>query len=132
MALWVAANDERRQLRTPVLARPDDSTSVRSIDGLKVSDVHNWIKLGVHAPLAELSTGEILSARIREGQLPEYVLREADRLMLRPALSEAASRETSMVTLVVILGESSAGKSQPHRASVSGRSGSMRQAMATR
>jgi hypothetical protein len=108
--LHQAAADERNTRRaTPAVpARPQSGGVV----GPRVRDPRNWVRLGVHAPITLLSTGEDLSERARAGELPAYVLREVDRLQLRPVLDAAEDGDEPPVRLVVIVGESSAGKSR--------------------
>jgi hypothetical protein len=66
----------------------------------------------VHAPITLLSDGQDLSDRAAAGELPAYVLRGVDETELRPALQAAADGTPPPVRLVVIVGESAAGKSR--------------------
>ncbi len=82
------------------------------VSKLRVGSTRNWVRLGVHAPITLLSEGVDLSDRAAAGELPGYVLRETDETELRPALRAAVEGALPLVRLVVIVGESSAGKSR--------------------
>jgi hypothetical protein len=77
-----------------------------------VSEFHNWSVLGVHRPITHLATGEDLTARVDAGELPTYVVRARDRSELRPALAAMADGTVSSVRLVLITGQSAAGKTR--------------------
>lgn len=66
----------------------------------------------MHAPITLLSDGQDLSDLAAAGHLPGYVLRKTDEAELRPALQAAADGDPPPVRLVVIVGESAAGKSR--------------------
>lgn len=83
-----------------------------------VAEFQDWEQLGVHRPIALLGTGEEvvdMADRVAAGDLPSYVLREKDvepETGLRPVLAAMASGTGPAVRLVVITGESSAGKTR--------------------
>jgi hypothetical protein len=77
-----------------------------------VGEYTRWFRLGVHRPITLLADGQDLSARVDAGELPGYVLREPDRALLRPALAEAAAGRGPTVRLIVMTGESAAGKTR--------------------
>ncbi|MHA6617754.1 hypothetical protein [Pseudonocardia sp. DLS-67] len=80
-----------------------------------VGEFHEWTRLGVHRPITRLSSGEDLSERVNAGELPAYVLREKDlepRTGLRPVLAAMADGSGPPSGLVLITGESAAGKTR--------------------
>ncbi|MGD9529970.1 MAG: hypothetical protein AB7V44_24680, partial [Pseudonocardia sp.] len=106
------AGKERRARRTAG-ARVVDGTAADGAGSVaRVGDARDWTRWGVHPPITQLADGTDLTTRVREGHLPTYVLREADRLQLRPVLRAADAGEYPPVRLVVICGESSAGKTR--------------------
>lgn len=78
----------------------------------RVAEFTDWERLGVHRPITHLGSGAGLSGRVDAGDLPAYVLREAERGRLRPCLREAAAGQGPPVRLIVITGESTAGKTR--------------------
>ncbi len=108
--LHAAAARERQTRRTnPAAPAP---SPLGAVAGSRVGDPRSWTRLGVHAPITLLSDGQDLSARAAAGELPGYVLREVDQTELRPALQAVADGAPPPVRLVVIVGESAAGKSR--------------------
>jgi hypothetical protein len=103
------ASDERNRSR-PRPATRLDGRAVTSEDGQLplVEQFTDWARLGVHHPITRLSSGVDLSGRLATGVLPSYVLREKDRMELRPALRGAGPP----ARLVLVTGESLAGKSR--------------------
>jgi hypothetical protein len=92
-----------------------------------VGEFTDWARLGVHLPISLLGTGDEIrfsggtrevtdiTARVTAGELPAYVRRDADLepdTGLRAVLSAAAAQSDPPVRLVVVGGESAAGKTR--------------------
>jgi hypothetical protein len=105
----IATRERSIRRANPAPATPEAQAAVARS---RVGDPRSWVRLGVHAPITLLSDGQDVSGRVAAGELPAYVLREADRLQLRPALQAAQRGEGPPVRLIVISGEASAGKTR--------------------
>jgi hypothetical protein len=111
--LYTAAEIDRSASRSASAQARASQVDVRRRQVLpRVADVRDWVRLGVHTPITVLSTGQDLSNEVSAGALPAYVLREADRMQLRPALKAAAESAPPPVRLVVVVGEALAGKTR--------------------
>ena len=82
-----------------------------------VHDFQDWETLGIHRPITRLSSGADLSERAAAGELPTYVPRETDldpdaSTGLRATLAAAAAGTRPVARLVVVVGESLAGKTR--------------------
>ena len=90
-----------------------------------VGQFRRWDLLGVHRPITRLRPTQIesgeqdsadnLEVRIGAGELPAYVIRERDlaaRTGLRPMLADMATQSGPSVRMVLISGESAAGKTR--------------------
>lgn len=83
-----------------------------------VREFTDWALLGVHRPITRLGTGGEavdLTDRVAAGDLPSYVLREKDLepvTGLRAVLAAMATGTGPAVRLVLITGESAAGKTR--------------------
>jgi hypothetical protein len=102
--------------RSALQAAPPPGVGDLAVTGL-VGQFRDWDALGVHRPITRLGSGNDLSGRVAAGELPAYVLRETDLdpdpvTGLRATLAEAAAGTGPPVRLVVITGESSAGKTR--------------------
>ena len=77
-----------------------------------VGKFDDWEVLGVHRPITRLSNGEDLTDRLLRAGLPAYVLRETDLAPdgLRSTLAAVAAGSTTR--LVLISGDSAAGKTR--------------------
>ena len=99
--------------RAALLDAPPTAESLDTAGGAgRVGDGRDWVRLGVHEPITRLADGTDLTDRVKDGHLPAYVLREVDRLQLRPALHSAAAGQGPAARLVVVVGESTAGKTR--------------------
>jgi hypothetical protein len=107
-----AETSARRAGREPGLAARVVVSESDSARLPVVADYRDPYRLGVHRPITQLTDGQDLTDRAAAGGLPDYVLREPDRLQLRPALVQAAAGHGPPVRLVVITGESASGKTR--------------------
>jgi hypothetical protein len=81
----------------------------------RVAGFRDWVRLGVHRPITRLSSGEDMSQQVGAGELPSYVMREKDVepvTGLRPVLAEMADGSGPPTRLVLVTGESAAGKTR--------------------
>jgi hypothetical protein len=102
--------------RSALEAAPPPGVDDLAVTGL-VGRFRDWDALGVHRPITRLGSGNDLSGRVAAGELPTYVLRETDldpdpASGLRATLAAAAAGTGPAARLVVITGESSAGKTR--------------------
>ena len=113
-----AAAERETARRAGILGSPSSAVRDAAADsGARVGAARDWVRLGVHQPITQLSDGTDMTDQVRAGRLPDYVLRTVDEQLLRPALAAAARGEAPAVRLVVVTGESTAGKT---RAAVEG------------
>jgi hypothetical protein len=78
-----------------------------------VRDFTDWDALGVHRPFTVFADRTDRSADVDAGVLPSYVPRDKDEIELRPHLRAMAGPRPPVNTrLIVVTGESSAGKTR--------------------
>lgn len=114
-----AENERVAAAAAPVPWLSDFAVTGRAQDRLPlVAEYRQWARLGVHRPITQVRSGEDLvdlTEQVDAGELPAYVVREKDlepRTGLRPVLAEMATGTGPPVRLVLVTGESLAGKTR--------------------